>query len=255
MSNNFKPWTDGYGLLGRLQTNTGKIDGGDSCHKTSHAEWLIRLNTDWSSLHPLNVLFSSTIPVRNPDPAMWYSNPNTTSRDQLKAFLLFLSIQKYPKILGRIFLQHLKYLCLFAFNTRRNWQYPTLEQHQAAQARGDIGQNVVWDYSWKVPDFCGPEMWAIYIRGFRCRILYPLLPVLDLETLIGVIIKFFHKKDVDCMNDLGVLYLSKICGGSPVMWLARKIAKRFLQARLVSYFTNEGEPPLHLLTAQVVKEL
>lgn len=256
MIEKFQPYIDRYFLLGRKQAN-GNLDGGDSCHKTCHADWLSAYGFHedlFITLHPTNIIHESGIPVRNPDTTMWYSNPNTTSRDQLKAFITY-GVLLNRLALNVIFKQHLKRLLLFAYNTRRNWQYPTAAEHAAAQLNGVIGQDVVWNYKWKMPDFCGPEIWALYVRGFRFYPLYPLLPILDIETLLGVIIKYFNKKDVDVMNDLGVLYAGKLHGSNPVMWLARKIAKTFLQERLEVYFTNEGEPPVHFLTGDRVKEL
>ena len=242
-------YIDKYGLLGRLQRD-GSLDGGDSLHKTSHyGVYTALAHTALFRTAVLNCEVSQGVWVRNPDKTKWYSNPNTTSRDQTKAVLCYLGINGFTLALGRLFRQHLKRLLLFTTNTRNNGSYPTLEEYNSHY------QEKPWDgYKWKIPDITLFEVWALYIRGFRCRILYPFLIICDLESLIGAILGKYNG-NVDLANDLGAYLLSQQVMDTPVMWLARKIAKPYLYQRLETYFTNEGEPPLHEYIKPLIESL
>lgn len=237
-------YTDTYGLLGRLQRD-GSIDGGDSLHKTSH----YGIYRSPALALVFNCEIAKGVFVRNPDPNKWYSNPNTTSRDQLKALLCYLVIEGFTGTLKRVFKDHLKRLLLFTANTRNNGSYPTLEEYNKHSPQKP------WDgYKWKIPDITLFEVWALYIRGFRCRIMYPFLYIFDLESLFGAILSKYNG-NTDLANSLGVYLLSKQVMDTFVMKLARRIAKPYLYERLETYFTQEGEPPLHEYAKPLIESL
>lgn len=253
------PYADKYGLLCRQQfTSRGVVlDGGDSLHKTSHWAIYSYLGGTYESIEDLrrstkaliNCIMGYSMVVRNPDPDKWYSKPNTLSRDQLKAYLAFLSISGAKRTLKHLFLNHMTRLLLFTTNTRNNGSYPTLEEYNKHSPQKP------WDgYKWKIPDVTLFEVWALYIRGFRAQFLYPLLLIFDLESLVGAILSKYNG-NTDLANDLGAYLLSKQTMDTPVMWLARKIAKPYLYARLETYFTQEGEPPLHEYAKPLIEAL
>lgn len=238
------PYIDKYGLLGRLQLD-GSIDGGDSLHKTCHM-------CIYGSILALKVRvceIASGVFVRNPDPTKWYSNPNTRSRDQLKALLCLLSLKDENQPLKRVFKDHLKRLLLFTANTHNNGSYPTLEEYNKHAPQKP------WDgYKWKIPDITLFEVWALYIRGFRCRIMYPFLYIFDLESLAGAVLSKYNG-NTDLANSLGTYLLSQQVMDTFVMKLARRIAKPYLYKRLETYFTQEGEPPLHEYAKPLIESL
>lgn len=254
------PYRDEYGLLCRQERVGDKVvlGGGDSLHKTSHLFTYLYFNDEIDNIALFKSILQSKaaceiadgILVRHPDPTKWYSNPNTTSRDQLRAAIVALSVGNVaPHTLGRVFRRHLKRGLLFAWNTRINGSYPTLEEYNKNNPQKP------WDgYKWKLPDLTLFKVWASYIRGFRCKPLYPLLYLFDLESLVGAVTNKYSS-NADQANNLGEYLLAKHSMDTFVMKLARRIAKPYLYKRLEEYFTNEGEPPLHEYAKPLVDNL
>lgn len=106
--------------------------------------------------------------VRHPDPTKWYGKPDRFSRDQLIPILCSFVGEIPTAEVRTVFSMHKKNKFLWAWNTRKNG---------------------VMDAPLKTPDFTGPEIWALWYRvrsgPWWLRIL---LPILDLETLVGSII-------------------------------------------------------------------
>lgn len=256
---NFDKYKDNNGLLNQI-LHTGKLDGGDSAHKTAHYAIYAGLNKNLKDLlDSFNALSKlETAPgvvVRNPNKAKWYSNPLMFSRDQATPYLIAYALRGAKEPILRFMKKHLRHLFLFAFNQKANWQYPTFEEHEAAKARGDIGQNVVWNYKSKLPDITFLEFFGIYIRGLRLYPLYPILLLSDMETLIGSIVKYFQKTDNDVANGLAVNLLAREIMPTPFSYISRKITKLFVKERMNKYFGVEGEPPLHEYAKEIMENL
>jgi len=131
--------------------------------------------------------------VRHPDPTKWYSNPDTTSRDQLFPVIAYCAAyEDYPR-LWRLFKSTAK-RGFFAQNTLR------------------IGHG---EYDLKIPDPMFMNI-AQFIRagGWWTAPLYPLLFVFDAAELVGTIVsvlplhfrddhlvpRFKNENDVDDNN-------------------------------------------------------
>lgn len=105
--------------------------------------------------------------IRHPDPSKWYSNPDTTSRDQLIPVIAYCAAyQDYPRLL-RLFKATLM-RGMFAQNTLR------------------IGQG---EKDWKIPDPMHLTI-GLFIRagGWWTSLFYPVLLVTDSIDLIGTAI-------------------------------------------------------------------
>jgi hypothetical protein len=166
--------------------------------------------------------------IRNPDPTKWYSDPTTTSRDQLTAPLCYHAYEAFHgNGYSKRYLIRLLWACIkrgmFAQNIHRNW--------------GELG--------WKVPDFMDPSIWSVFLRGSKLLsyVFYPLLMVLDMFMLIGVIIKLWapitkdgtlqfvarSPDDSDDENLNNVIMVAQYTLATPFSWLARKLYKKFRQ--------------------------
>ena len=153
-------YKDQYGLI---CTRTGNnYDGGDTLANeftVLYAQVISHQAVDCEK--QVNLLRTAGRWIRHPDASKWYSNPECTSRDQLTPLIAFLCVYKPG---GHLFRQLCAQLAkrgfLFAFNVRKNFQYPTAELH-AQRSTPDV----VWNYKWKVPDVLGPDIWAMLARG------------------------------------------------------------------------------------------
>jgi hypothetical protein len=167
------------------------FDGGDSLHREGMYGFALKLRQDKNiaprlplrqenpghqrglasevpqahSLDPFEV--APGIYVRHPDPEKWYSNPDTTSRDQLFPVIAYCAAyEDYPR-LGRLFLAVAR-RGFFAQNWIR------------------IGEN---ETSRKIPDPMHMNI-AHFIRagGWWTAPLYPLLFAFDALELIGTVL-------------------------------------------------------------------
>lgn len=175
---------------------------------------------------------------RHPDPTKWYSRINTFSRDQMTPLLVYLGLLGFRLRLSRLFIAHLKRLLLFAWNTRQNNSYP--------------GQAT---YRWKLPDITGPDIWALYIRGFHSRLLYPLLLLFDIQTLIGVLLyRFGVVKTTLQMNQVLIVDFSNRVMPTPVSWLAKKVYGIDAPIKaLEDTFDPDWQPPVNDYLVPVVQ--
>jgi hypothetical protein len=252
-----KKWADyldSNGLVTQKQSLGG--DGGDSLQRSCSKvilELLPHLNspgipfeTCLDAAEIMLTLCADNRWRRSWHPDKWYSTSDRTSRDQLTPLVIMLGLGE-SNDLWPTFKEHLKRGLLFAYNTRRNFVYPTLEDHNRYST-----PDVPWDYSWKCPDITGPEFWALYIRGFRSVLLCPMLYVFDLHTLFGSIVIRFNKQD-DVINHALILEFAKVRMDTVWMKLARKITPRaLLQERLDRFFGPEIEPPINEFYARLV---
>lgn len=154
--------------------------------------------------------------VRHPDPNKWYSNPDTTSRDQLVPVIAYCgAYQDYPR-LWRLFKATLK-RGLFAQNTKRAGDGPR---------------------RWKMPDTMLAHL-DLFIRagGYWTAPLYPLLFVTDTIDLIGTLLqqipihweqtakrlRFKEPRDVDDNNVIISHLMAATFKPTPISWLNRQI--------------------------------
>ncbi len=240
-----KNWIDYIDSEGRVvQKLSLGGDGGDSLNRTAAVYVLEHLTHESTGACNLSSLTDGRGKWRrSTHPDKWYSDWDRTSRDQLTPITILLGFYKTNGVsLELNFRDHLKRGLLFTYNTRRNHVYKTQEDHVRLST-----PDVPWDYSWKLPDFTGPEFWALYIRGFNCISLYPILFLCDLHTLLGSIAIRFNKQD-DVINHALILEYAKVQLDTPVMKLARWITPRkLIQARLDQFFGKEIEPPINEL--------
>lgn len=264
MNKRLSDYIDSYGLIGVKHPAIG-LEGGDTAANEG-TYWYVqavlaessgRSEAAYRVRNSLELSISTLMEngtgklVRHPHPFMWYSRSNTFSRDQLMPLLFALSVTQSRWLLKYIFNHHRKNYLLTAWNTRKNWMYPTYKTHRLAQERGYIGSGVHWDYGWKMPDFTGPEVWATWIRALRVWWLYPLLYVLDLETLLNSVIKHvvFYLPSVPQHKDhrnhiLAVDHGNRVMP-TFVMRLARWIyGKKIGTVAVRQHFSPMKQPPL-----------
>lgn len=154
--------------------------------------------------------------VRHPDPRKWYSNPDTTSRDQLVPVIAYCAAyQDYPR-LWRLFSKTAQ-RGFFAQNIIRN---------------GDGPKTI------KVPDTMIAHL-GLFIRagGWWTAPLYPLLLVTDTIDLVGTILntvpfhwettnarmRFVKPKDVDDNNTIIAQLVAAKFKPTPISWLNRQL--------------------------------
>jgi hypothetical protein len=250
---------DTYGLILK------GIDGGDSCSNVFTALYC-GPHSQEEQVKALSWLVVDGIPRRHPDPLKWYSATNTTSRDQLTPYLIYLAshapmdsrlAKAYFK---RLAWQHAKHAFLLAWNTRRNFMYPTLALHEARST-----PDVQWNYSWKVPDICGPDIWSIYIRGLITYsmwgwLAWPLLWILDLAMVIDTIWLYAQASagrkigptgrgtatiDHDRRNATLIAHFSATNSPTLLSKLVWRLQRPWGMRAAISFWTQPEEPPVY----------
>ena len=225
---------DEYGLpVGR------KEDAGDSLHRA--CMWLLgevwfRNIAPAAALNLLKYQHTNGSWSRHPSEG-WWADGDRLSRDQATPLVIALS-ECYPKyILWDFFIQHFK-RGFFFFNTRKNGA--TLNNHGTDKYYGHP-KDGQYDYAWKLPDPPGAEFFAIYIRALRIWWLYPMLLILDLETLIGSVIWKFKTGQTDVLNHMIVCEYATRVYKTPLSILAKRLnSKDQFNANLEYYFNRVG---------------
>lgn len=230
----------------------GGMDGGDSMARTMTMNYCVTIlfpdrNTQALVQSQMDVLKSSNGRyVRNPDPNQWYSNYETLSRDQMTPMLAdLIADQSHKSHRNNLFIQHLKHLLLFTWNVRNNDQYTT--QAEQTQKLPDVP----WNYKWKIPDPTALEIMAMWIRAFRAWPLYPLLLILDLQTLGTAIYRKIaymvgKNPDIDSVNTILPTHISANFLPTPVGMLAFYIlTKTPIANELNQFFAQRiDQPPI-----------
>lgn len=179
-------------------------DGGDSL--ANCASWnicqAITRGTDYIATEPCEIF--SGVWVRNPDKTKWYSDPRTTSRDQL---------------IGPIILAGL--------TDTGEGSCPTTPFFFHWLKRLGFAQNYKSDdlQSTKLPDLMWFQL-GLFIRSYRATGLYPVLFFTDLNLLTGAIADcrpWRDPNDVDDRNAILQHAQAKLVLPTPVSWLACKI--------------------------------
>lgn len=233
-------YTDAWGLL-----CTREMDGGDSCNRTFAYSVLKQDGARaLATYHTLQHPTRKGLLRRSPHPTKWYADWDRLSRDQLIPALVALARFGLKGALKSIFNEHAKHLWLFTWNTRKNFQYKTLDEHMAKST-----PDVKWDYRWKLPDITGPEIWGIYARGLgRWRLLQYLG---DLETLLASLTLFFQPNKIDVINHYLVLNYALEARPTLFARLASRLTpNRMLLERMDRFFGEWNEPPLNIIARE-----
>lgn len=215
---------DQHGLLG--QPYPQGIEGGDSASWTGLYVYITNDNT--INYDQLEVGFGAYVrhPVHHPILnrfGSYYSNPydGVISRDQLTGIILARIAQKNRLALLRIIAHHGLRLFLFSYNTRKNGVEPSTAP-------------------WKVPDFTGPDIWSLYLRGFGILswIFFPLLCILDLHTLLNALyITYIKKEDEHLLNFTAKLLCSLEHVPTPISLLTAKVVSiEQIELAMVKYW-------------------
>lgn len=184
---NLSDYLDRWGLV-----CVSSLDGGDTLANTftiAYCQGRCR-PTDLDLLYNKD----AKIWVRHPDRTKWYSQPDRTSRDQITPLLIYLAAYGPEWAWQRLVKSHKQKWFSWAWNTRRNFVYSTLEEHLARST-----PDVAWDYAPKTPDFCGPDIWAVYARGWARRswagwAARPVVWLGDLQLVAGAALKLYKWK-------------------------------------------------------------
>ena len=239
-ANSFDKYIDKYGcVIGH------KEDPGDSLHRTCMLflgfHWFVDKWYHLPSMTLARFYHGNDLYIRHPSPG-WWSEPDRLSRDQATPLVISLSVFGYDGYLRGFFLSHLKRFG-FMTNTRRNGATKELHGTDKYLGHPEDGQ---YDYSWKLPDFIGPEFISVYIRAFNCWWLYPLLVICDVETLIGSLLWRYSKKgQTDVLNHMIVCEYANRVLPTPTGWLAKKLndPDQF-NRNLFYYFNRIGMPEM-----------
>ena len=200
-------------------------DGGDTCHREGFNWSLVGMMGFKKAQKYLSAQgrryphFFKIIQKLHPHPGVLlrHSNPNydasdwdRMSRDQIQSMVIAMGYFSTYE-LKRFCKGHLKRGFLFANNTRRNGS--TKKNHNGKDR----------NYSWKVPDLTGPEIWGNIIRSYRAYYLYPLLLLFDFELLAGAIRwRWFASHNIALNHTLSQMQ-SVDRMPTPISWLAEKI--------------------------------
>jgi hypothetical protein len=189
-------------------------DGGDSCATAANM-----IVCGIGDKIPMGSYLKAE-PLRHPDDTKWYGRPGRFSRDQLVALLCALVVKgdELSYIRSKLYTMHAERYLLSAWNKYRNHVYESYQEHLAKST-----PDVAWDMSVKSPDLTGPEVWGLWIRAFRVYWLWPLLLVLDLETLIGAVHWRYFRKDNVSRNHLLVCMVTTKIMPTPISFLAKII--------------------------------
>lgn len=241
---------DSFGLIVQRVSR----DGGDSCQRMGMFYYgLSRLGESYANeysrvLDLLEDPLRLGIYRRHPDPSMWYSDWDRLSRDQATPLVICMGELNFKSRLWIFFKRHVKRFG-FMTNTMRNGVWRNEKRHRV------MNPAKKWDASWKVPDFCGPEFFGLYIRAFKWWFLWPLLLISDLETLLGSIIRRFNK-DHDVLNHVMICHYAKTHYPTPIIWLANLFNDHNdLIGKMNIYFNGEDPAFFVRIYKPLIKEL
>lgn len=160
----------------------------------------------------------------------WTRELNRSSRDQNIPWIAGLTIHRNAEVFGVKLVERLRRIASAVMkNGSRFHNYLHNGSNRAKR----------W---WEV-DVAGPEIWALFIRGLDIKPLKWLLPILDLETLVGTLI--WNRRGGSPNNDipqhLAVLRASNEVSPSITSRLALKWLNKDLAAlKCKEYYDFEG---------------
>lgn len=188
---------------------------------------------------PIQYYLMGEEPVRHPDQNKWYGRPGRFSRDQLVGMLCGMAIdQRNQWARLALFRMHQQRGFCLAWNKIRNHVYETYEEHRVKST-----PDVAWNIEPKMPDICGPEVWALWIRVWRAWYLYPLLLILDLENFVGALHWRWFRDDNVARNHLLTTHVGRKVMPTPWSWLSYRLTPwADLKARWKKHCEACGEP-------------
>ena len=238
---------DKYGILGQIQPD-GSIEGGDALNWECHYRYFTSEEMPPLILTWFNI--SSGAYVRHPSPnhttygfGAHYRNPwnGCISRDQLTGIIGYLIKFKERRRLLQLILHHMAWGFLFAYNTIRN---------------GDK------DHRWKWPDFTGPDIWAMELRGIArvvpgsIILLYPILCLLDIHLLLNTLY-VNRKEDNDVLSFVMKLCVSLDYYPTPLSSLAGRLLKQYIMYRHLYHYWGlwRRQPEMASIHAQYLEKI
>lgn len=248
----FGPYRDSYGLICMTYPNSSVKDGGDT-----HANEFTLLYCEPNRFCPYDftqLTGPDGVPRRHPDTYKWYGRPNRQSRDQLIPRICWgakhapIDFAQTCRLLAR-------HGFLFAFNTRRNFQYDSLQEHLERSTPDVIYDNCAW----KLPDVIGPNVWAALLRGWLRHTqhpinkfclavaLLPVLTVLDLQGLIGSLLLLVGiDKSNDQRNHAVMAHHAATSWPTPISLLSMCLFKACNPRKIFNlHWGQPGEPPVY----------
>ena len=219
------------------------FDGGDTLADESRF-WYGVVSTPMLEDRRITILevirllqISPGIFVRNPRanpvvlPAKAWNDPTDVSRDQTTALIALLGdLKEYGYLSSNEILK-----LILTYQLKRFGLFPN-------------------------KDIAGPSDWANYIRAFRNRWLWFLLPILDLELLVNSIIRIFYSLDnnADDLNHTVRLRQAQKIMPTPISYVARKLYKHFRNVQEAwnrYYAPTTGNNPLNEIYRKIIEEL
>lgn len=210
-----------------------ELEGGDSGHNLYTMAYCAYhrpgLPMPISMLRAKQLLFSPDgWPRRHPDSTKWYGEPRRCSRDLLTPVLCFYSLPKAHTGFWPLIRTMAKHAFLFANNPVPNYAFNSHKR--------------------KVPDFLGPDIWSIALRGMMLRklwlrALYPVLLLLDLHTLFSACYTLWGKPKSDQRNQALKTHFAAYYLATPISRLAFYVYNKSQPtAAFKAWWGSGGEP-------------
>lgn len=239
---------DNHLLIGQRFTYKGStyIEGGDSASWTGLYTYLTGdRDTGFPTLEVAPGAYARH-PVPHPISnrfGYYYAGTwdGVISRDQLTGIILgHMKLENRAKTWDMI-KHHARRGFLFSYNSRKNGLLPE-------------------EAPWKLPDFTGPDIWALYLRSFGAWswIAFPVLCVLDLQMLINAVnIRYVKKEKEHVLNFLGKFFASREYVPTPVSWVTKLlVSKTQMHSALKLYWDGwRQNPGMSKLFSKKVDEL
>lgn len=243
---------DGRGIVGQPDSRYKYgIEGGDSMNWQAHMYYFstddfIQLNV-WTEDYVKDFERMPGYYVRHPNPeqskygfASYCAGhmESYESRDQMTGKMgLFAKAQAYGP-LWRSLKAHLKFpRCLF-------WSNNTYEHNTDPK----LGRN-------RWPDFTGPDIWAMYIRGFRAWPFYLFLVLFDFQPFMNALILKFQDRN-DVISHVMKVDVANLIYPTPFGWLATKVFKKEeMLRRIYKYWHKRGQLGMYELYKARINQL
>lgn len=234
---------DNYGIIGQPYPNG--VEGGDSANWQGHHIFLTNDEENFPYTKTFEVSWGGYVRHPHPHPKFnrygwYYENPwnGNITRDQLTGIMAALIRKKDRAAILRVIVHHMAFLMLFSYANKQNGVDP-------------------YKAPWKIGDPTGPDVWAMYMRGFGLLswVFWPLLCVCDLQLLVSTVLVNNSKKD-DHISYTMKMLIAKEFAPTPVGWLARRILdKKSLLRKLNDYWCIWRNCGMYKLYVKPVKDL
>lgn len=264
--------------LGKTIGATGWVDGGDSSHFVGIYHYCYALDAEVRRSpeyygNMIGRLYAAAGNLkcgglfggfkRHPDAKYWYADCNRMSRDQATPLLAAMALSGARQPMAAEFKRFLLRGLLFSTNTRRNG---TTKANHGQVFKTDVQplsrkdqfilkhrvpvlnvQDGYRNYNWKIPDPMLFDIWAIYIRAFNWKLLYPVLLLADLQTYLNARLLLRNmgtaKVDTDVANFFIKYSLSRRKLPTFIgRWTDKLLPRLGLSARISLRYSAPGMP-------------